>query len=102
MPWWASCKRSAACLIAWVAWAEQPPMTPGDTRGPVNAHTWTPYRGGQALDVSATAHAQGDRDTRGATTAPIQESGAVGAHVKVHKSERVSWRRCDLWVLQGF
>ena len=50
-------------------------MTPGDTRGPVNAHTGTPYRGGQALDVSATAHAQGDRDTRGATTAPIQESG---------------------------
>ena len=26
----------------------------------------------------------------------------VGAHVKVHKSERVSWRRCGLWVLQGF
>ena len=50
-------------------------MTPGDTRRSVNAHTGTPYRGGQALDVSAMAHAHGDRDTRGATTAPIQESG---------------------------
>ena len=46
MPWWSNRDRSAACLIAWAAWAEQPPRTPGDNSGPVNARTGTPYLGG--------------------------------------------------------
>ena len=62
-------------------------MTPGDTRGPVkNAHPGTPYRGGQTLDVSATAHAQGDHDTlRGHHRADpgVRLAGAAGGETSM-------------------
>ena len=87
MPWWASRQRSAACLIAWAAGAEQPPRRPRDTRRPVNARTGTPYRGGNALYLRATATAKGYSDPRWATAQQIKElggqvrSGEPGTHV---------------------
>ena len=48
------------------------------------------------FNVSGTCYAINDTCTH--QGGPL----SVGAHVKVHKSERVSWRRCGLWVLQGF
>ena len=75
MSGWASRTRTPACLIAWAAGAEPPPRMPGDPRGPVNARTWTPCRGGNARYLRATATAKGYSDPRWATYKQIKELG---------------------------